>query len=128
MKKLVTTGVDMSNKRAIGSFYEAAAIRFFEAEAYQLIAKNQYTPFGEIDLILMKNNVLYFVEVKFRASDAYGTPRESINPRKITHMKRSAMHYLKENRSNYQAYKIAFMGITRENGTLNFDFIENIFS
>jgi len=118
----------MTNKRAIGTFYEDATVRFLEADGFQLISKNYYTPFGEIDLIMSFNQMIYFIEVKYRSSNAFGSPRESINPRKIKHMKSSAIFYIKENHSGFQPYKLSFMGITRVNETLNYDFIENIFS
>lgn len=128
MKKLVDYGVNMVNKRSIGSIYEAAAARYLDEQGFMLIGKNHYTPFGEIDLIYEKNSILYFVEVKYRASDAFGTPKEALDSRKLKRMKQSAMHYLKGQTDGYQRYKISFMGIKGTHDHLEFDFIENIFS
>lgn len=118
----------MVNKRSVGTIYEAAAARYLEEKGFFLVKKNHYTPFGEIDLIYKKDSILYFVEVKYRATDAFGTPKEALDTRKIKRMKLSAMHYLKGQTDGYQRYKISFIGIKGTHEHLEFDFIENIFS
>lgn len=118
----------MPSKRAIGDLYETEAIHFLESQGYTLICKNYFTPRGEIDLVLKKTDTLYFVEVKYRSSDAFGSPREAITQKKISHMKQSALHYIKCECSMYTPFAISFMGIKREGERLHFDFLENIFS
>ncbi len=118
----------MPNKRAIGSQYEIEAIHYLESLGYVFICKNYFTPRGEIDLVLSMAGKLYFVEVKYRTSDAFGSPREAITQKKINHMKQAAMHYIKSECSSYVPYAISFIGIQKDSGALCFDFIENIFS
>ncbi|HSN66790.1 MAG TPA: YraN family protein [Fusibacter sp.] len=118
----------MATKRAIGGQYETKAIHYLESIGYILIIKNYFTPRGEIDLVLSRADKLYFVEVKYRASTTYGSPREAITPKKISHMKQAALYYIKKECSIYTPFVISFMGIKREGEQLHFDFIENIFS
>ncbi|KAL0265435.1 UNVERIFIED_CONTAM: hypothetical protein PYX00_011044 [Menopon gallinae] len=40
------------------------ARRYLEKEGYEILAHNYYTPYGEIDIIAKKDNLLIFVEVK----------------------------------------------------------------
>lgn len=115
------------NKRTVGLFYEKEAVQHLECLGYRLITQNYWTDSGEIDLVLIKDQTLYFVEVKYRSSDAFGSPRQAITYKKKINMKKSAMHYLKANHGDYQSFSISFMGITREANRLKFDFIENIF-
>jgi len=118
----------MPTKRAVGGYYETEATLYLESLGFVLVTKNYFTPRGEIDLVFSKAGKLYFVEVKFRSSDMYGSPREAITPKKISHMKQSAMHYIKSECSVYTPYAISFVGIRRVADTLHFDFLENIFS
>jgi putative endonuclease len=47
---------------------EARAAAFLMAKGYRILAKRFRTPYGEIDLVARRRNVLAFVEVKARAS------------------------------------------------------------
>ena len=59
---------------------ESRAAAFLMAKGYRILAKRFRTPYGEIDLVARKRNLLAFVEVKARASldeAAYAvTPRQ----------------------------------------------------
>lgn len=116
----------MVNKRAVGSLFELEAEKYLVGLGYQLIDKNIYTVFGELDLIMQKEEVLFFVEVKYRSNTNYGTPREALTPKKIQHLKRASQQYLKTYPKKTAKYKIAFLGILKIQGQLQFDFIENI--
>jgi putative endonuclease len=53
------------------------------ALGYRIIARNHRCRGGELDVVAWDGNVLCFVEVRSRATDAYGDPLESITPQKI---------------------------------------------
>jgi putative endonuclease len=59
---------------------ESRAAAFLMAKGYRILAKRFRTPYGEIDLVARKRNLLAFIEVKARASlddAAYAvTPRQ----------------------------------------------------
>jgi putative endonuclease len=59
---------------------EARAAAFLMAKGYRILAKRFRTPYGEIDIVARRRNLLAFVEVKARASlddAAYAvTPRQ----------------------------------------------------
>ena len=59
---------------------ESRAAAYLMAKGYRILAKRFRTPYGEIDLVAKKRNLLAFVEVKARASlddAAYAvTPRQ----------------------------------------------------
>ncbi|MEG1459118.1 MAG: YraN family protein, partial [Acetivibrio sp.] len=60
------------NKRALGFEKEKLAAQFLEEKGYQVLEKNFYSHFGELDLICKKEEYLVFVEVKYRKELAYG--------------------------------------------------------
>lgn len=47
---------------------ESRAAAYLIAKGYRILAKRFRTPYGEIDLVARKRNLLAFVEVKARAS------------------------------------------------------------
>src|ERR1700716_2859112 len=59
---------------------EARAAAFLMAKGYRILAKRFRTPYGEIDIVARRRNLLAFIEVKARASldgAAYAvTPRQ----------------------------------------------------
>jgi len=47
---------------------EARAAGYLMAKAYRILAKRLRTPYGEIDMVARRRNLLVFIEVKARAS------------------------------------------------------------
>lgn len=82
------------NKREVGSFNEDRAIRYLTVNGYEIIQKNFYCRMGEIDIIARSEEYLCFIEVKYRSSEAHGSPGEAINPRKIRRITRTAQYYI----------------------------------
>jgi len=61
------------NNHFFGLGIEKLAIIIFLCKGYQIVAWRYKTPFGEIDLVIKKSNILIFVEVK-------STHRNLFNP------------------------------------------------
>lgn len=78
------TGIFPSSKlkRLNGTEAEQLALAFLQSKGLVLVAKNFRTRRGEIDLIMLDNKVLVFVEVRFRSSISFGSAEESITAQK----------------------------------------------
>ena len=85
-------------RQSLGRWGENLAADFLVELGYEIIECNARTPYGEIDLVARQpgshDSPLVFVEVKTRASRAFGFPEESITLRKRTHMLEAAQSYL----------------------------------
>ncbi len=81
-----------------GATAEQLAAAWLRRQGYAILARNVRTPLGEIDVVAQDGRTLCFVEVRSRHSDRYGTPEESITPRKQQHMLRAAQWYLQQQR------------------------------
>lgn len=67
---------------------EDVAAIFLRLKGYRILEKRYRTPLGEIDLIAEKNNLIAFVEVKYRKKleDA----QWAITPRQVERIQRAA--------------------------------------
>jgi len=81
-----------------------------------------------MDLVVFKDDVIYFIEVKYRSNLSYGSPREAINHQKMQRMKKTALYYIKDECLGFKHFKIGFLGILKSGDQYEYDFIENIFS
>lgn len=86
-------------RKLLGNDGERYAAKFLKRLGYRIVARQANTRFGEIDIIAMDGDVLVFVEVKTRRSDAQGMPEEAVTPTKRKHITRSALAWLKQHRS-----------------------------
>jgi putative endonuclease len=77
-----------------GAHAEDAALEFLTRRGLKLRARNYTCRLGEIDLVLDDRETLVFVEVRSRASEAFGGAAESITPRKRRKLVAAARHYL----------------------------------
>ena len=64
------------------------------AAGLQLVERNYRSRYGEIDLIMRDGRTLVFVEVRLRASHAFGGAAASITPAKQRRILHAAQHYL----------------------------------
>lgn len=57
---------------------ERLASRYLKRRGWKIVKKNFKNPFGEVDLIAEKGDILAFIEVKTRSNDAFGLPSEAV--------------------------------------------------
>lgn len=82
-----------------GREIEQRAYDFLCAQGLTPLARNYRCTRGEIDLILHDQDVLVFVEVRYRRSAAYGGALESVDRAKRARLQAAATHYLHEHRA-----------------------------
>ena len=73
-----------------GRAAEEAAATFLQAKKFEILAKNWRTRWCEIDIVARSGTRVFFVEVKYRASDAWGAGLDYITPRKLQKMQFAA--------------------------------------
>ena len=81
-------------QKDLGDFGERMAAEFLVRQGYEVLEHNLRVPGGELDLIVEKDTVLVFVEVKTRSNTHFGQPAEAVDRRKQEHMRRAAAYYL----------------------------------
>lgn len=87
----------MGYQKKFGNWGEKIALDYLELEGYDLISTNYHTRYGEIDIVTIKDNVIYFIEVKTRSSNSFGMPEDSISSAKREKLLITASLFLEEN-------------------------------
>ncbi|MBQ9029162.1 ribonuclease HII [Candidatus Saccharibacteria bacterium] len=85
------------NATTSGQAGEEKVAEYLRKRGHKILARNYKTRFYEIDIISATEEHLYFTEVKYRQSDAHGSPFEAITKRKKEQMSFAAecfMEYL----------------------------------
>ena len=82
------------NRAARGRAGEEAAAALLEAHGYRIVARNVRLPGGEIDIIARDGDTVVFVEVKARASAAYGSAVGAVDARKRKTLRALASDWL----------------------------------
>lgn len=110
----------------LGKTGEDLALDFLKSHNFSVLEKNFRSKFGEIDIIAKKNDSIYFIEVKTRSNTNHGKPFESVNKRKVYHIKKTAQFYLLKNNSSDYKLKVAVFSILMEDGKIDIKFWDNI--
>jgi putative endonuclease len=78
----------------LGQTGEAAAAASYGARGYRVLARNWRCPLGEIDLVVTRDGVLVFCEVKTRRSDRLGGPFEAVTATKQRRLRALAVAFM----------------------------------
>ncbi len=86
----------MLSKREVGQSFEDQAKSFLEVQGLTCVARNFLCKVGELDLIMLDQSILVFVEVRFRSSKSFGGSEASVSYGKQQRLIRAAQFYLKK--------------------------------
>lgn len=112
--------------KPIGTEGEDIAAGYLKSKGYNILQRNYKTPYGEADIVAKDNDTVVFVEVKTRKNKSFGQPFEAVDFRKQERLKRIALFFLKNSKSQL---KIRFdvMSITTQDGTYQIEHIREAF-
>jgi putative endonuclease len=113
-------------KRHYGEGIEQLAESWLMQQGLEPIERNYGIKAGEIDLILQHEQVLVFVEVRYRADDKHGSGAESITYQKQRKLRKTAEHYLQKQFGNTPP-DCRFDVISATGNPVVFDWIKNAF-
>ena len=80
----------------IGRKAEQAASAYLEMRGFEIMERNFRRPRCEIDIIATKDQVVQFVEVKYRRNDNQGSGFDAITSSKLRQMARGAHIWVEE--------------------------------
>ncbi len=85
-----------SARAGLGRRGELLAGAALVRRGYQIVDRNWRCSEGEADLVALRNEEWFFIEVRTRRGDVGGSPEESLMPRKRARMETVARRYLGE--------------------------------
>lgn len=113
-----------------GSFAEDLAEKFLKDRGYKILGRNYRRPWGEVDVIAEKEEIIVFVEVK--ASDKPAPkgfePEKRVNADKIKRIKRAAQTYVQQNNLDDKSWQIDLIALEldKNRGTAKITHFKNI--
>ena len=81
------------HNKQLGAAGEKKARAYLKLHGWKILEKNFKNPFGEVDIIAKKGDVIAFIEVKTRLSESYGAPSQAVNERRKQRYIMGAKYY-----------------------------------
>lgn len=111
-----------------GKEMEDLACQYLTTRGLRLLTRNFYCRLGEIDLVMRDDNMIIFVEVRFRRNAAYGSSAESVTVSKQTKLIKTATYYLQMNRLiESSSCRFDVIAIMLKNNKPEIEWIKNAF-
>jgi putative endonuclease len=107
----------------LGAFGEQRAAQWYEEAGYRVLDRNWRGRAGELDLVVAREGLVAFCEVKTRTSDRFGAPAEAVTARKQARLRRLAGQWLSEH--DQRPWAVRFDVAAVQAGTL--EIIEDAF-
>jgi putative endonuclease len=114
--------------KELGLRGEQEAARLLKKRGYKILEKNFRSRLGEVDIVAREGETIVFVEVKTRASENFGSPKEAIDTRKRRRIIRASLDYLNRSRA-YGDRGIRFDVVTveKKGGRFTAELMKNAF-
>jgi len=119
-----------SHNIRIGKWGENIAGEFLESNGYAIYVRNYRTPYGELDLIAVKDDQTVIVEVKTRSSTQMGYPEEALTPLKASHLLQAADEFMADHTDLPQSWRVDLIAIIGkpDNPDFQLEHFENVLS
>jgi len=121
--------VKLTKLFSIGHQKEQQAKAWLSQKGINIIAENYLCKGGEIDLIGIKHQQLFFFEVKYRKQTSYGHPAETVTAKKQQRIIKAALAY-QQKHAPQSSMRFDVIAIEGDNIAKqpNIDWIKNAFS
>lgn len=104
-----------SNTQQLGELGETIAAQWLMKQHHRVVDRNYRKRWGEVDLITLKDSMIYFVEVKtvrrrIKNDNSFRTekyrPAENVHTAKVKRLHRAAQTWLAENNAKDSRWQI----------------------
>lgn len=116
------------SRRELGQAAEQAAGHWLAACGFRAVSRNFHSRRGEVDLIVHKDDLLVFVEVRYRADARFGGAPASVTRAKQQKIIAAARYFLHHQpRFHQHAVRFDVMAMSGAPGNWQFQWIEAAF-
>jgi len=96
---------------SFGELGETIAARWLEHHGYSVLARRWRSGHRDVDVIVERDGIVAFVEVKTRAAMEFGDPVEAVNARKQRSLVRSAREWMARDGNGTREYRFDVIGV-----------------
>ena len=115
------------NSRSIkGKACEKLACDYLKKNGLKLIDKNFHSRYGEIDLIMLHQDMVVFIEVRYRKNQNFGGAKASVTLSKQQKIKKTALFYMQKKGRELNA-RFDVIAMTGEQNSPSIEWIKNAF-
>jgi len=97
--------------QSTGAFGEQLASQYLSSHGYHIIERNANSRWGELDIVVEKDNKIIFIEVKTRSDLRMGRPYESVGFGKLKRLFRTIQHYILIHHLENRKFQLDVIGI-----------------
>lgn len=115
--------------RTVGDDAELLAYKFLRKQGLKPVTRNFHCRLGEIDLVMLDQGCLVFVEVRYRTANRFAPARSTVDLRKQGKLLRTAAMFLSTH-SNYAEHTVRFDVMAIDNDVqerVSFEWIRDAF-
>jgi putative endonuclease len=114
-------------RQAFGELGERVAERWLTGRGWRVVERRFRSGHRDIDLIVERDGLVAFVEVKARRGTVFGDPVEAVNWRKQKELGRSARVWLARNQRPDTAYRFDVVGVLFDGKAVRIRHVEHAF-
>ena len=114
--------------QAFGEIGERVAERWLRRKGWRIVQRRFRNGHRDIDLVVERDGLIAFVEVKARKGTEFGLPVEAVNWRKQRELSRSAHVWIERHGRPDESYRFDVIGVLVEGSTVRIRHVENAFS
>lgn len=103
----------------MGDRAEEAATEYLVGLGHEILERNWKTKYCEIDIVSVKDDVVYFVEVKYRKLNKWGDGLDAITKTKLKQMKFASRVYDLYNKLYKFDRRLAVISLSGETPTVD---------
>lgn len=118
---------EQPHNRGRGKIGEDDAVSWLQRQGYRVIERNVINHGGELDVVAYEGKTLCFVEIKARASAAYGLAIEAVDFRKQRRISRAAALYLAMKRHGDVACRFDVLGLDKAGDGWRYTLVRDAF-
>lgn len=119
--------VDPRSRRAKGREAEDLAAGWLARRGFEILDRNHSARRGEVDIVCRDGDVLCFVEVRSRSSEAFGGPEETVDRRKARRVAAAAEDWALRNGGLHGAIRFDVVAVTIGEAGPRFDHFPGAF-
>ena len=116
----------MAKHNILGHEGEDIAAEYLKQQGYSIQDRDWHCGHKDLDLVVTKDNVIAFVEVKTRSGTEWGDPQDFVTDRKIRSIVHSADAYLRLNQINMEV-RFDIVSVVIDKGEFKVEHIEQAF-